>query len=619
VHTLLQIGLSNAAVATGLAVLAAGAGRVVRRPALVHALWLLVFLKLVTPPVWMFAVPWPDASQQAGSVAAIVSSSQDEPLPAASFRQDPAAAVETPADEPIASPLRAISWEPIVLAAWAIGSALWWLVAGVRVLQFRKLLRHAQPATLDVQEQASKLATRLGLARCPGVWFLPAPVSPMLWTLTGAPRLLLPWTLWQRLAPEQQDTLLAHELAHLRRRDHWVRLLELLVLGLYWWLPVVWWARRALREAEEQCCDAWVIWALPSAVPAYASALVETVAFLSRTYPGLPATASGIGHTLLLRRRLTMIMRGTTPRALSAFGLFIVLGLAAAVLPLLPTWAQTEPRLDQPPAAVAQPVPPEATDPHADFITGLYPAYVESRLRLDEPEDAQTRVPVPEVPRPATTPQLAEEIQKARDEIELLAVQRQIKQAQLRGAQAGTVRLRNKIQRAQQLAKNGGVSATEVDDAKAELEAQEAAIQVKEAELKEADVRLRQAARRLTALEQRKGPIPAKDKPRPTAQPPQPDTTEAAKLRSELGSERARLEVARIEEDVARTKVKELGKHLADADGPEEDLQKDLLALEKWKKKLFEATRERVAAEERVNTLEQGLGRLGRSHSGSVH
>ena len=35
------------------------------------------------------------------------------------------------------------------------------------------------------------------------------------------------------------------------------------VTAAFWWLPVVWWVRRTLREAEEQCCDAWVVWTFP--------------------------------------------------------------------------------------------------------------------------------------------------------------------------------------------------------------------------------------------------------------------------------------------------------------------------------------------------------------------
>src|SRR5207245_2040258 len=124
-------------------------------------------------------------------------------------------------------------------------------------------------------------AGRLGLSRPPRVWLLPGAVSPMLWTFGRRPRLLVPTALWVRLDEDQRTTLLVHEMAHLRRRDHWVRSLELLATSLYWWHPVVWLARRELREAEEQCCDAWVVRVLPGSAHAYARALVETVDYLS--------------------------------------------------------------------------------------------------------------------------------------------------------------------------------------------------------------------------------------------------------------------------------------------------------------------------------------------------
>src|SRR5262249_44382975 len=130
------------------------------------------------------------------------------------------------------------------------------------------------------------------------------------------------------------------ELAHLRRRDHWVRHLEFVVTVLYWWQPVLWWVRREIQEAEEQCCDAWVVSLAPKAIPAYAEALVATVAFLSQTRLALPLGASGMGHARLLRRRLTMILRGTTPRGMSAAGFVAVVMLGVLALPLLPAWTQ---------------------------------------------------------------------------------------------------------------------------------------------------------------------------------------------------------------------------------------------------------------------------------------
>jgi beta-lactamase regulating signal transducer with metallopeptidase domain len=231
-------------------------------------------------------------------------------------------------------------WKGTLASIWLCGSAAWFGLALWRIRRFALLLRHARPAPADVQEQAGELAARLGLRHVPRVELLPGVISPMLWTLFGAPRLLLPATLLPRLDRAQRATLLTHELAHLLRRDHCVRILELAASGLYWWHPVVWWARRELREAEEQCCDAWVVSTLPRAARDYAAALLETIDFLSDVRLALPPAASGIGHVSFLKRRLTMIMQANTPRTLSWAGFLTLLGIAAV---WLPTWVRAEP------------------------------------------------------------------------------------------------------------------------------------------------------------------------------------------------------------------------------------------------------------------------------------
>jgi beta-lactamase regulating signal transducer with metallopeptidase domain len=359
VERLLQIGLSNAAVSAGLALLAVAMSRVLRRPALAHALWVLVLLKLITPPLHIIPIEWPAMASESTEIAASESPARDEiqPVDLAAPEVPNEAAEEMfiladdvpvgdlpagPEQEPESAPpsLTGFSWPALILAVWATGSIGWLGLATVRLARFQRLLRHGRPATAAVQAQARDLASRLGLTSCPGIWMVPGRVSPMLWALVGKPRLLLPAELWRALPEEQRATLLAHELAHRLRLDHWVRRLELAVTCLYWWHPVVWWARRELREAEEQCCDAWVVWALPLSAKDYALALVETLDFLSVARPVLPVAASGVGHIHDLRRRLTMIMRGTTPRRLTWTGFAAVLGMAALLLPVLPTWAQ---------------------------------------------------------------------------------------------------------------------------------------------------------------------------------------------------------------------------------------------------------------------------------------
>ncbi|MBY0228297.1 MAG: hypothetical protein K2W96_03345, partial [Gemmataceae bacterium] len=189
-------------------------------------------------------------------------------------------------------------------------------------------------ADIDV----SPLAARLGLRRAPRVLLAPGRVPPFLSAAWGTPVVVVPADLWARLPDDQREALLLHELAHLARGDHWVRRLELLVLALYWWCPVAWIACRALRQAEEECCDAWVLWASPEAGSAYAGALVETLAFLSERPAGLPIAACGAGPVFALNRRLSMILQGTTPRRLSRAGLLLV-ALAGLLLPLAPTVA----------------------------------------------------------------------------------------------------------------------------------------------------------------------------------------------------------------------------------------------------------------------------------------
>src|SRR5262249_5037859 len=156
----------------------------------------------------------------------------------------------------------ALPWASLALAAWATGTVLWLALAAWRAGRFQRLLRFARPAPAWLGNEAALLARRLGLRHCPGAWLVRGQGSPGAWPVGGGVRLFLPADLLDRLTEGQRQALLVHELAHLRRRDHWVRLLEVVTGALYWWHPAVWWARRELREAEEQCCDAWVVWAL---------------------------------------------------------------------------------------------------------------------------------------------------------------------------------------------------------------------------------------------------------------------------------------------------------------------------------------------------------------------
>jgi bla regulator protein BlaR1 len=364
-NNLLETGLCNAAMATVLAVLAAGLCRIWRRPAFAHAVWLIVLLKLLTPPLVPVPLPWfgdagaPSATESVQEIdpAAVpqdivqdmvpepgVVRAGDDIQPALTGIDAPERAGDSKGAGQVDTGLIPASWVGSLFGIWLAGSVLClgWIAAST--YRFKKLLRFAHEAGPEVQALATELAARLTPRRPPRVSLVPGAVSPMLWALGGPPLLLFPAGLLERLDGQQLRTLIAHELAHWHRRDHWVRFVELAVQVIYWWHPAVWWIRGELREAEEQCCDAWVLAAVNGAERTYALALLETAAFVSHTRPILPATASGIGQVPHLRRRLTMIMSGQTPRTLngSAFLGLAVFGLA--LLPLVPARAQDRER-----------------------------------------------------------------------------------------------------------------------------------------------------------------------------------------------------------------------------------------------------------------------------------
>jgi beta-lactamase regulating signal transducer with metallopeptidase domain len=342
VETLLHAGLSNAVSASVLAIIVACLGRVLaRRPAVLHCLWLLVLLKLVTPPLYQLPVSLPERPaalpESQGALDALVIEVADR------GQDDKAVPVEAPPSWASLWRRLDVDWSRLFATIWLAGSVAAIVVATRRIVRFRHLLNDAEPAAEEIQDWVAELATNLGLERPPSVWWTGAKVSPMLWALGRYPRLIIPLALWKSLDDRQRSTLVVHELAHLRRGDHRVRIFELVVTTLYWWHPVPWWARRALRDVEEQCCDAWVVWTFPDAARSYAETLLETLDFLNQSDQPEPLLASGFGKVRHLRRRLTMIMSGSTSRAVSLWGALGAIALAALLLPVSPTWAQKPP------------------------------------------------------------------------------------------------------------------------------------------------------------------------------------------------------------------------------------------------------------------------------------
>jgi beta-lactamase regulating signal transducer with metallopeptidase domain len=165
-------------------------------------------------------------------------------------------------------------WLPWCVVGWAVGVVLLSapLIGGWRRLQ-RLTRQGTQPTSEDWQARFVRVAQRLRVSR---------PVRVLASALTQVPIvigwlrpvILLPASALTGLTPEQLEAILAHELAHVRRHDYLVNLLQSVIETLLFYHPAVWWVSRRIRVERELCCDDWAVRACGDAFT-YARALAS--------------------------------------------------------------------------------------------------------------------------------------------------------------------------------------------------------------------------------------------------------------------------------------------------------------------------------------------------------
>lgn len=151
--------------------------------------------------------------------------------------------------------------------AWAVGFwGLGVLVCSLRPLMgwlsLRRLKRvGVAPASKEVLASLTRVSKRLGLHRSVRVLESSIARVPL---VVGylRPVILLPVSLLTSIPATQLDAILAHELAHIRRHDFLVNLLQILIETLFFYHPAVWWLSHRIRVEREHCCDDLVIRAM---------------------------------------------------------------------------------------------------------------------------------------------------------------------------------------------------------------------------------------------------------------------------------------------------------------------------------------------------------------------
>ena len=186
--------VSNVAIAAVLALVAVLAGRIISRPQITHTLWVLVLVKLVTPPVVHLPVSHPlsravempavlETVFTANDAVSSMKRQSDVPVGSRPESGNAADFVGSPQQAPSVAPVPiqmadagnssryisalAVPWTKVLVGVWVTGALLWFLLAGTRLFRFRKLLRYAHPASEAVLAEVSSIASRYDLHKVP--------------------------------------------------------------------------------------------------------------------------------------------------------------------------------------------------------------------------------------------------------------------------------------------------------------------------------------------------------------------------------------------------------------------------------------------------------------------
>ncbi len=164
-------------------------------------------------------------------------------------------------------------WMTFIVAFWAIGV----LLCSLRPLLGWRTLRRLRSVGISVPSDEvlaafTRVSKRLGVKRAVQVFNSTLAKGPL---VVGylRPIVLLPVSFATSIPMPQLEAILAHELAHIRRHDFVINLLQTLVETLFFYHPAVWWLSHRIRIEREHCCDDLVIKLFNNA-PDYGRALL---------------------------------------------------------------------------------------------------------------------------------------------------------------------------------------------------------------------------------------------------------------------------------------------------------------------------------------------------------
>jgi bla regulator protein blaR1 len=144
--------------------------------------------------------------------------------------------------------------QPWILGGWIVGMTAFGLRMGCGLIGIVRWRRKLQPIPAELEPRIDALGERMKMDR-PIRICLSDRVKQAMAVGCLRPMVILPASIITQLPVDMLEAIIAHELAHIRRHDLWINLLQRMAEILFFFHPAVWWISKSLRRERELCCD----------------------------------------------------------------------------------------------------------------------------------------------------------------------------------------------------------------------------------------------------------------------------------------------------------------------------------------------------------------------------
>ncbi|NQV34083.1 MAG: M56 family metallopeptidase, partial [Phycisphaeraceae bacterium] len=301
------------------------------------------------PEIKLFETPLTSSDRAISNPSTV---STDTPAPLQSAVEPRSAATrpisvttqETPTWQPPVNPSQDVtrqqsapplSWQALAMLTWLTTVCVMTGLLVQRAFFVNSLIRQSKPADETLLSQLKRCAAGMNIRRRVDLRLSPNATSPSVCGLLR-PVILIPDNLAGDLNPGQTEAVLIHELAHIKRGDLWVNLVQALLQIHYFYNPLLWVANSIIRRIREQAVDEMVLVVMNDHAKDYPDTLL-TVSKLVWSKPMLSLRLIGVVESkYALSAGINHILGRPFPKSakLGVIGIGAILIAAAVLLPM---------------------------------------------------------------------------------------------------------------------------------------------------------------------------------------------------------------------------------------------------------------------------------------------